>query len=490
MRKILAMEKYIFEGLQPERVWKFFYEITRIPRPSKKEGKIIAYLENFGKERGLETIKDAVGNIVIRKPASPGYENKPWVCLQSHMDMVCEKNPNSTHDFENDPLQLRIVDDWVMATDTTLGADNGIGMAMSLAILDDNSLQHGPIECLFTVDEETGLTGAFALDPSMLKSKILINLDSEDEGVIFIGCAGGRDTVGKTKVAYTSISEELIALEIVISGLKGGHSGDDINKGRANANKLLARILYAIDAETSMKLCHIDGGNLRNAIPRDAKATIAIPSNDKEKVNNIINTYQNYFTNEYKVTDPEIKVTLTETSLPSQALTPELKKTIIRLLLGLPHGVLAYSQDIPDFVETSTNLASIKITNEEVIISTSQRSSLESAKLYANQMVASVFALAGFDYAHSDGYPGWTPNPNSPLLKKAADIYEELYHKKANVRAIHAGLECGLFSEKIPGMDMISIGPTMRGVHSPEEKLHIPSVANVYTWVVEILKRL
>jgi dipeptidase D len=484
------MENYIFKDLKPERVWKFFYEITRIPRPSKKEEKIIAYLENFGKERRLETIKDAVGNVVIRKPASPGYENKPWVCLQSHIDMVCEKSPTSSHDFEKDPLQLRIVDNWVMATDTTLGADNGIGVAMSLAILDDKTLQHGPIEALFTVDEETGLTGAFALDPSMLKSKILINLDSEDEGVIFIGCAGGRDTVGKTNVVYASLPSGLQAFEIKIGGLKGGHSGDDINKGRANANKLLARILHAINHETTMYLCHIDGGNLRNAIPRDAMAIIAVPTNSKEKIHQIIHTYQGYFSNEYKVTDPEIKVSVAETSLPAQAIETSLKETIIRLLLGLPHGVLAFSQDIPDFVETSTNLASIKIKDNEVVIATSQRSSLESAKLYANQMVASVFGLAGFKYEHSDGYPGWTPNPKSALLKIAADVYEELYNKKANVRAIHAGLECGLFSEKIPGMDMISIGPTMRGVHSPEEKLYIPSVENVYKWVIEILKRL
>jgi len=484
------MENYIFKDLKPERVWKFFYEITRIPRPSKKEEKIIAYLENFGKERGLETIKDAVGNVVIRKPASPGYENKPWVCLQSHIDMVCEKSPTSSHDFEKDPLQLRIVDNWVMATDTTLGADNGIGVAMSLAILDDKTLQHGPIEALFTVDEETGLTGAFALDPSMLKSKILINLDSEDEGVIFIGCAGGRDTVGKTNVVYTSLPSGLQAFEIKIGGLKGGHSGDDINKGRANANKLLARILHAINHETTMYLCHIDGGNLRNAIPRDAMAIIAVPTDSKEKIHQIIHTYQGYFSNEYKVTDPEIKVSVAETSLPAQAIETNLKETIIRLLLGLPHGVLAFSQDIPDFVETSTNLASIKIKDNEVVIATSQRSSLESAKLYANQMVASVFGLAGFKYEHSDGYPGWTPNPKSALLKIAADVYEELYNKKANIRAIHAGLECGLFSEKIPGMDMISIGPTMRGVHSPEEKLYIPSVENVYKWVIEILKRL
>jgi len=484
------MENYIFKDLKPERVWKFFYEITRIPRPSKKEEKIIAYLENFGKERRLETIKDAVGNVVIRKPASPGYENKPWVCLQSHIDMVCEKSPTSSHDFEKDPMQLRIVDNWVMATDTTLGADNGIGVAMSLAILDDKTLQHGPIEALFTVDEETGLTGAFALDPSMLKSKILINLDSEDEGVIFIGCAGGRDTVGKTNVVYTSLPSGLQAFEIKIGGLKGGHSGDDINKGRANANKLLARILHAINHETTMYLCHIDGGNLRNAIPRDAMAITAVPTDSKEKIHQIIHTYQGYFSNEYKVTDPEIKVSLAETSLPAQAIETSLKETIIRLLLGLPHGVLAFSQDIPDFVETSTNLASIKIKDNEVVIATSQRSSLESAKLYANQMVASVFGLAGFKYEHSDGYPGWTPNPKSALLKIAADVYEELYNKKANIRAIHAGLECGLFSEKIPGMDMISIGPTMRGVHSPEEKLYIPSVENVYKWVIEILKRL
>ncbi|MCX7696257.1 MAG: aminoacyl-histidine dipeptidase [Bacteroidales bacterium] len=484
------MENFIFKGVEPERVWYYFYEISKIPRPSKKEDKIIAYLEEFGKKHELETIKDKVGNIVIRKPATAGFENKPWVCLQSHVDMVCEKNPDSNHDFEKDPLQLKIVDQWVMATGTTLGADNGIGVAMSLAILEDKSLQHGPIECLFTVDEETGLTGAFALDPSLLKSKILINLDSEDEGVIFIGCAGGRDTTGKTKISYTSIPAGLAAFEITIGGLKGGHSGDDINKGRANANKLLARILAAINESTTMYLCHIDGGNLRNAIPRDAKAIIAFPPTEKENIVSIINTYQHYFANEYKVTDPEVKVSLSEVSLPDKALESSLKDTIIRLLLGLPHGVLAYSQDIPDFVETSTNLASIKIKEDEIVIATSQRSSLESAKLFANQMVASVFALAQFSYTHSDGYPGWNPNPNSPLLKKAVEIYEELYQQKANVRAIHAGLECGLFSEKIPGMDMISIGPTMRGVHSPEEKLLIPTVERVYKWVQEILKRI
>ncbi|HOF08303.1 MAG TPA: aminoacyl-histidine dipeptidase, partial [Bacteroidales bacterium] len=425
---------------EPHKVWQYFYEITQIPRPSKNEDKIIAYLENFAKSKNLEYKKDRVNNIVIRKPASKGGENKPMVALQCHVDMVCEKNNDVDKDFLKDPIEAYIDGEWVKAKGTTLGADDGIGVAMQLAILDSDIDGIGPIECLFTVDEETGLTGANGLENDMIKSKYLINLDSEDEGQIFIGCAGGKNTLGFLPIKYQSVQEKN-SVEIFVSGLQGGHSGDDIEKKRGNAIKLLTRIVYdLLNSNETIQLVNIEGGNLHNAIPREATAVLCYDNEDDyNKIKNIVEDYQNIFKTELKISDPGVKITITKKDITNKWLDREMAFRLIRLLYVLPHGVFAWSQDIPDFVETSTNLASIKKQDEHYIITTSQRSSLESAKENICNKVKSAFELAQANVEVNDGYPGWTPNPESYLLKLVAEETEKVLNKKPVIRAIHAG---------------------------------------------------
>ncbi|HOC41130.1 MAG TPA: aminoacyl-histidine dipeptidase [Bacteroidales bacterium] len=480
-----------FINFEPHKVWQYFYEITQIPRPSKNEDKIIAYLENFAKSKNLEYKKDRVNNIVIRKPASKGGENKPMVALQCHVDMVCEKNNDVDKDFLKDPIEAYIDGEWVKAKGTTLGADDGIGVAMQLAILDSDIDGIGPIECLFTVDEETGLTGANGLENDMIKSKYLINLDSEDEGQIFIGCAGGKNTLGFLPIKYQSVQEKN-SVEVFVSGLQGGHSGDDIEKKRGNAIKLLTRIVYdLLNSNETIQLVNIEGGNLHNAIPREATAVLCYDNEDDyNKIKNIVADYQNIFKTELKISDPGVKVTITKKDITNKWIDREMAFRLIRLLYVLPHGVFAWSQDIPDFVETSTNLASIKKQDEQYIITTSQRSSLESAKENICNKVKSAFELAQANVEVNDGYPGWTPNPESYLLKLVAEETEKVLNKKPVIRAIHAGLECGLFSEKFPGLEMVSIGPEMKGVHSPDERLLIPSVKRTFDILINVLKKI
>jgi dipeptidase D len=480
-----------FINFEPHKVWQYFYEITQIPRPSKNEDKIIAYLENFAKSKNLEYKKDRVNNIVIRKPASKGGENKPMVALQCHVDMVCEKNNDVDKDFLKDPIEAYIDGEWVKAKGTTLGADDGIGVAMQLAILDSDIEGIGPIECLFTVDEETGLTGANGLEKDMIRSKYLINLDSEDEGQIFIGCAGGKNTLGFLPIKYQSVQEKN-SVEIFVSGLQGGHSGDDIEKKRGNAIKLLTRIVYdLLNSNETIQLVNIEGGNLHNAIPREATAVLCYDNEDDyNKIKNIVEDYQNIFKTELKISDPGVKITITKKDITNKWLDREMAFRLIRLLYVLPHGVFAWSQDIPDFVETSTNLASIKKQDEHYIITTSQRSSLESAKENICNKVKSAFELAQANVEVNDGYPGWTPNPESYLLKLVAEETEKVLNKKPVIRAIHAGLECGLFSEKFPGLEMVSIGPEMKGVHSPDERLLIPSVKRTFDILINVLKKI
>ena len=480
-----------FINFEPHKVWQYFYEITQIPRPSKNEDKIIAYLENFAKSKNLEYKKDRVNNIVIRKPASKGGENKPMVALQCHVDMVCEKNNDVDKDFLKDPIEAYIDGEWVKAKGTTLGADDGIGVAMQLAILDSDIDGIGPIECLFTVDEETGLTGANGLENDMIKSKYLINLDSEDEGQIFIGCAGGKNTLGFLPIKYQS-GQEKNSVEVFVSGLQGGHSGDDIEKKRGNAIKLLTRIVYdLLNSNETIQLVNIEGGNLHNAIPREATAVLCYDNEDDyNKIKNIVEDYQNIFKTELKISDPGVKITITKKDITNKWIDREMAFRLIRLLYVLPHGVFAWSQDIPDFVETSTNLASIKKQDEQYIITTSQRSSLESAKENICNKVKSAFELAQANVEVNDGYPGWTPNPESYLLKLVAEETEKVLNKKPVIRAIHAGLECGLFSEKFPGLEMVSIGPEMKGVHSPDERLLIPSVKRTFDILINVLKKI
>lgn len=477
-------------NLEPKIVFDFFEEICKVPRPSKKEARISDWLIETGRKLGLETKRDKVGNVLISKPATPGKENVTPIIFQSHMDMVCEKNNDTVFDFEKDAIQTYIDGEWMKAKGTTLGADDGIGMAMALAILASKDIEHGPVECLFTVDEETGLTGAFALEPGFMKGKMLLNLDSEDEGQFFIGCAGGKDTVANFDCEWDEeINKNSVAYQVMVKGLQGGHSGDDINKGRGNAVKLLNRILWNSYQEYGLRIADIKAGNLRNAIAREGQATVVLPKNYAKDFEQYLKTMNETYKNEYLVTDPDVEVCFENVSLPTKVLDELLQVDLMNCLYACPHGVLAMSQNIKDFVETSTNLASVKIENEKIVVTTSQRSSVESKKQDAVDWVTATFCGTGAnDVQSSDGYPGWTPNPDSEVLKVLVQAYKNLFNKEPQVLAIHAGLECGLFSEKYPGLDMVSYGPTLRGVHSPDEKLEIKTVKMCWDLTVEFMK--
>lgn len=478
-------------NLEPKLVWEQFDAITRVPRPSKKEGKIREYLVAFAREHGIECRTDKIGNVVMRKPATAGYEEHPTVILQSHMDMVCEKNSDVEFDFEHDAIRTRIDGGWVKAEGTTLGADCGIGMAAALAALLDDTIAHPALEALFTVDEETGLTGAFELGEGMLTGKYLINLDSEDEGELFIGCAGGIDTIATFHYTNEPAPKNFVFFRVDVSDLLGGHSGDDIDKGRVNSNKTVARLLWDGMQSFGLRLSYFSGGNLRNAIPREAYAIFGVP---KEFENDFRQRYRLFaadLENEFKLREPNFRITLNEMPQVDTVIDSRTQFGLIYSLVGVPNGVVAMSFAVPGLVETSTNLASVKFEGENaIVVTSSQRSSVESAKTYVMQMVESVFSLAGADVAHSDGYPGWAPNPDSHLLAVTADSYRDLFHTEPKVRAIHAGLECGLFLEKYPELDMVSFGPTLRGVHSPDERLEIATVPKFWELLVEVLKRL
>jgi len=475
--------------LNPKIVWKFFHEITQVPRPSKKEEKIIQYLESFAKEYNITINKDEAGNILMSKPATPGYEKLPTVILQSHVDMVCEKNSGTEHDFDNDPIETIIDGDWLKAKNTTLGADNGVGVAAELAILASKDIEHGPIECLFTVDEETGLTGAKELKAGFMKGEILLNLDSEDEGEIFIGCAGGKDTQALFSFTPTPADSSLFYIRIDVKGLNGGHSGGEIHKGLGNANKILVRFLYLLKKKYDIALAEINGGNLRNAIAREAYAVIGIPANAKEDVRVMLNNFAADIENELKHVDKNVQLLLESVSIPEQTIDPATTEKLICSLLACPHGVIGMSHDIEGLVETSTNLASVKtLPDNTILIGTSQRSSIESCKLAITNQVAATFLLAGAKVTHGDGYPGWAPNAESPIMKVAQESYKRLFGKEAAIKAIHAGLECGLFLEKYPHLDMISFGPTLRDVHSPNERIQISTVDLWWKHLLDVLK--
>lgn len=476
--------------LQPERLWYYFTEILKIPRPSKKEEKIIKYILDFGKRHNLETLQDEIGNVLIRKPATANMKNRKSVVLQSHVDMVCEKNSDLEFDFDKDPINAWIDDGWVRAKGTTLGADDGIGIAAQLALLESKDIEHGPIECLFTIDEETGLTGAFGLKADFLQSKILLNLDSEDEGELFIGCAGGKDTLINLSYDKTDIPDNYSSFKISVSGLVGGHSGDDIQKGRANANKLLNRILWHSANEFGLRVSVFDAGNLRNAIAREGFAVVCIPSGQKNNFTNYVNDFQNTVRSEYKITEPDLKISYEKTDTPDFLIDKTSQDKLLNSVYACPHGVIAWSAEIPNFVETSTNLASVKTLDNEIIITTSQRSSVESAKENICNMVSSVFRLAGAEIKHTDGYPGWTPDPNSEIVDITSKTYRELFNEEPKVLAIHAGLECGLIGDVYPEMDMISYGPTIKGAHSPDERLKIDTVEKFWKLTLEVLRRI
>ena len=475
-------------GLKPEKMWRYFHEITQVPRPSKKEEKIRQYLVDFGTKFQLETIVDNIGNVLIRKPATKGFENRKTVVLQSHMDMVCEKNSDVDFDFDNDAIQTFVEGEWLKAIGTTLGADDGIGIAAALAILDSDDIDHPEIEALFTMDEETGLTGAFGLSTDLLKGKILLNLDSEDEGEVFIGCAGGRDTVIELDYSTEEIKSDCKVFRIDVAGLNGGHSGDEIQKGLANANKLLNRILWQADKEFGLGISSFDGGNLRNAIAREANAVVMVAPDDEQKLKDLVLKFEEIFKNEYHKTETKLFVKI-ESAVAKTKIDEESFTKLTNALYSCPHGVIAWSQDIDNFVETSTNLASVKFKDGKILITTSQRSSVASALDNICNMVAANFISIGAKVKHTDGYPGWAPNPNSEILEVAKESYISLFNKEPKVLAIHAGLECGLIGEKYPEMDMISFGPTIKGAHSPDERILIDTATMFWDYMIDILKR-
>lgn len=480
--------KYVLKDLKPTLMWKYFEDICQVPRPSKKEEKIRAFLINFAKENNFEYETDDIGNVIIRKPATPGMENRKSVVLQSHMDMVCEKNSDKEHDFDNDPIEPIIDGEWVRANETTLGADDGIGVATEMAILTDPEIQHGPIECLFTVDEETGLTGAFELAPGFVKSKILLNMDSEDEGELFIGCAGGIDTLATFLTKYNGRPVSHVAYNVSVKGLKGGHSGDEIDKGLGNSIKILNRFLWNCNNKYKIRIADFNGGNLRNAIPREAFATVTIRPKDVKDFEKYFEQYKDDIAIDIAATEPGFAMTLEKTEKPGQVIDKKTQNRLLNALYACPHGVIAMSQSMKGMVETSTNLASVKILDDNrIFITTSQRSDSEIGKKDVASMVESVFNLAGAAVTHTDGYPGWKPNPDSEIKDITVAAYEKLFNQTPIVRSIHAGLECGLILEKYPEMDMISYGPTLRMVHSPEEKIHIGTVEKFWDLTKEVL---
>jgi dipeptidase D len=479
------------KDLSPQLVWSYFEEICQVPRPSKKEEQIIKFLVDFAKKNNLKYDVDKAGNVLISKPATKGYEKLETTVLQSHMDMVCEANKDKKHNFEKDPIEPVIDGEWVKANGTTLGADDGIGMAAQMAVLTDEKIEHGPIECLFTVDEETGLTGAFALEPGFFKGKYLINLDSEDEGELFIGCAGGIDTVATLKYKKKSLKKNHIPLTLNVSGLMGGHSGDEIHKGLGNSVKIATRFMLGIQKIFKARLASFDGGNLRNAIPRESSVVFTIDEKYSKDIEKYFTKFEKDIKNEFKTTEPKLKLALVKDQKPTFLIDKKTQQKLLFALQGVRHGVFEMSRDIEGLVETSTNLASVKMKKDSVIeIVTSQRSSVDSAITDAKESIASVFRLAGAEVKHTDGYPGWAPNTDSEILNITKSSYEKLFKKEPIVRAIHAGLECGLFLEKYPHLDMISYGPTIKGAHSPDERINIETTQKFWDLLIDTLTKI
>ncbi|MFC2129610.1 aminoacyl-histidine dipeptidase [Bacteroidota bacterium] len=475
--------------LEPKVLWGYFDDILKIPRISKHEDQIRQFLVEFAEAKGLEHKTDKAGNMLIRKKASKGYENREPVILQSHLDMVGEKLTEVEHDFFKDPITAKIVDGWVTANGTTLGADDGIGIAASMALLESDKINHGPLECLFTADEETGMTGAFGLQSGFLEGKILLNLDSEDEGEIFIGCAGGIDTVGRFKARTKRTLRTKVARKVSIDGLKGGHSGDEIHKNHVNSIKLLNRFLWNADRKFPIHIALYEGGKLRNAIPREASAVMVMTKETAELMQIYFDSFKEYIQKEIIAIEPDVSISVEEVELPEYRFTRRFQRDFMNAIYACPHGALTWCDDIPNLVETSTNLAVIRtIKNDVIEVVTSQRSSVESSKRDIADHINALFTLAGAEVIHSDGYPGWKPNRNSVILKASERIYEELFKTKPEVKAIHAGLECGLFLEKYPDLDMISFGPTIKGAHTPEERIEISTVGKFWDFLVKLLE--
>lgn len=478
----------VYEGLKPAALWKNFAAMNQIPRPSKHEDEIRAFAKKFGEDLGLETIMDEVGNVIIRKPATPGMENRKGLILQGHLDMVPQKNSDTDHDFLTDPIQTYIEDGWVKAKGTTLGADNAIGVAAGMAVLEATDLVHGPIEVLMTADEETGMTGANGIKAGILQGDILINLDSEDEGELYIGCAGGVNTVVNFSYNEDNIPEDMAAFKINVTGLKGGHSGLDINLGRGNANLIISRLMMNASANHGLRLASIDGGSLRNAIPREAFAEVVIPNSEIDKFKTFVDEYLNVAKNELKDNDPGLNISLESIELPTSIIDAETQANLFAAVNSCPNGVYAMDKNMPDVVETSSNLAIIKSENGKIEIASLQRSAVESEKKKVAQEFYDAFNSVGGNVEFSGDYPGWKPNVNSSILKAMKEGYNAKFGRVPAVKVIHAGLECGILGAKYPNWDMISFGPTIRNPHSPDEMVKIDTVELFWDFLVETLK--
>ncbi|MCX6270217.1 MAG: aminoacyl-histidine dipeptidase [Bacteroidetes bacterium] len=477
-------------ALQPSGIWKYFRELLNIPRPSKKEEKVIKYMKEFGENLGLQTVVDEVGNVIIRKNATPGMENRQGVILQGHLDMVPQKNTDTVHDFEKDPISAWVDGEWVKAKGTTLGADNGMGVAATMAVLSAKDLQHGPLEALFTIDEETGMTGAFNLKPGLLHGDILLNLDSEDEGELYVGCAGGTNATMTFTYKSEVVPSGYQGFNLSLKGLKGGHSGLDINMGKGNANKLLFRYLKHAVSKHGLRLASVEGGSLRNAIPREAFATVIVPSENADKLVKCIAEMEAIFKKELSLTEPDLSLTIAPAGLPSSVMDKATQDKLIHAVYGCPNGTIRMSDAMPGLVETSTNLAVVKMDEKTITVLCLLRSSVDSAKEDLEEMIASVFTLAGASVTMDGKYPGWKPNPDSAILLTMKDVYKNHFGKTPDIKAIHAGLECGILSGPYPAWDMISFGPTIRFPHSPDEKVNIPSVNKFWDFLVETLKNI
>ncbi len=474
--------------LNPKDLWVNFQNICNIPHPSKKEEKIIEYVKSFGENLGLKTIVDNIGNVIIKKPATPGYENRKGIILQGHLDMVPQANSDVNHNFETDPIQAYVDGDWVTAKGTTLGADNGIGAAAAMAVLQSNNIEHGPLECLFTIDEETGMTGAFGLKPGLLDGDILLNLDSEDEGELYIGCAGGVDANISLSYSEENTPQNVKAYKIAITGLKGGHSGLDIARGRGNSNKLLIRLFDHAAKEYGLRIADIQGGSLRNAIPRESFSVVIIPNDKADDFLTEVKNFEELYKNELGAVEPGLIITAEETSVPGKVFDIESQTKLIKSIYACPNGVIRMSDAMQGVVETSTNLAIIKSNNGTITINCLLRSAVDSAKKDLGQMITNVFELARAKVELTGEYPGWKPNAESPILKTMTEVYKNKYGKTPEIKVIHAGLECGILGANYPYWDMISFGPTIRFPHSPDEKVNIKTVEKFWDFLVETLK--
>ncbi len=474
--------------LKPESVWKNFYELTQIPRPSKKEEQVIAYLKKFGEDLQLETIVDEVGNVIIKKPATEGMEDRKGIILQGHIDMVPQKNSDTVHDFEKDPIDAYIDGEWVTAKGTTLGADNGMGVAAAMAVLEAKDLVHGPVEALLTMDEETGMTGAENLKPGILSGDILINLDSEDEGELYIGCAGGIDTLGEFTYTPEEVPQGVAAYKVSVKGLKGGHSGLDINLGRGNANKIMNILLLKAGEKYGLRLANIDGGSLRNAIPRESFAVTVVPEDNKENFELFVKEFEAIVQDEFKEADSGVVVIAEPTDMPETVIDEKTQNNLYVAVAGCPNGVIKMSESVKGITETSTNLAIVKSTDNKIELATLQRSLVDDDKDKLGAEMRKVFEAAGAKAESSGSYPGWKPNPDSPILKEMKEVYNRKFGKVPEVKVIHAGLECGILGAIYPNWDMISFGPTIRNPHSPDEMVNIETVQLFWDFLVETLK--